>query len=407
VRATVIFDNLGPYHWARLCAGARVSTLTAIQVSERSAEYPWENESRTESFDLVTLLAQGTTRDVSARQVVRRMRAALDHSRPEVVFIPGWSSRAALAALEWCSRCEVPAVVMSESTAWDEKRGQWKETIKRRLMTLYSTALVGGQPHADNVVRLGLPSDQVFCGYDAVDNDYFSQKTKEILSLGSETRSRHGLPKNYFLASARFVEKKNLPRLLQAYAWYRAQHEKSKTESPSTGSSLPWSLVLLGDGPLRKTILAQIAELNLQNHVLLPGFKQYPDLPVYYALANAFVHASTIEPWGLVVNEAMASGLPVLVSNRCGCATDLVQEGKNGFTFDPGNVEDLAQLMTKLSSSNFPLSEFGAMSRQIIENWGPERFALGMKTAAQRALQVGPKRTGFFDRLLLKTLIRR
>jgi len=142
--------------------------------------------------------------------------------------------------------------------------------------------------------------------------------------------------------------------------------------------------------------------------VLLPGFKQYPDLPAYYGLANAFIHASTKEPWGLVVNEAMASGLPVLVSNRCGCAADLVQEGVNGFTFDPYNVEQLAQFMFQISAFQpFRLSAFGDASRKIISNWGPDRFAAGLKRAAECALKVGPMRATLLQRALLAALLRR
>ncbi len=81
-----------------------------------------------------------------------------------------------------------------------------------------------------------------------------------------------------------------------------------------------WDLVLLGDGPLKPTLLKLISSLGLESCVHLPGFKQYDELPVYLGLAETFIHASTTEQWGLVVNEAMASGLPVLVSNRCGCA---------------------------------------------------------------------------------------
>jgi glycosyltransferase involved in cell wall biosynthesis len=128
-------------------------------------------------------------------------------------------------------------------------------------------------------------------------------------------------------------------------------------------------------------------------------------LPAYYGLANAFIHASTTEQWGLVVNEAMASGLPVLVSNRCGCATDLVQEGVNGFTFDPHNVEQLAQLMLKISAcQDVRMSAFGDASRTIISKWGPERFALGLQGAVRQALAVGPKRAGITDRLVLRAL---
>jgi glycosyltransferase involved in cell wall biosynthesis len=141
--------------------------------------------------------------------------------------------------------------------------------------------------------------------------------------------------------------------------------------------------------------------------MLLPGFKQYDELPAYFGLAGAFAHASTTEQWGLVANEAMASGLPVLVSNRCGCAQDLVQEGVNGFTFDPCDIEQLAKLMLRVSDSQFPISDFGAASRRIISSWGPERFANGLRDAVTTALKNPRPNFGVLDRLLLWLLLQR
>jgi len=165
-------------------------------------------------------------------------------------------------------------------------------------------------------------------------------------------------------------------------------------------------LVLLGDGPLRSSINNQLSTLNLQNHVPLPGFKQYPELPVYYGLASAFIHASTTEQWGLVVNEAMASGLPVLVSNRCGYAIDLVQDGRNGFTFDPYDVEALAQLMLRLTETpKHRLAEMGDASREVIANWGPVRFPDGLARAIQAALDAPSIQPGWIDQLLLRALL--
>ena len=132
--------------------------------------------------------------------------------------------------------------------------------------------------------------------------------------------------------------------LIRAYARYRRLAD-SREDGQRAKDNRPWDLVLLGDGPLKADICRLISDFRLHGHVHLRGFIQYRELPAYYALADAFVHASTTEQWGLVVNEAMATGLPVIVSNRCGCVPDLVAEGKNGFTFDPGSVESLAKLM--------------------------------------------------------------
>ena len=172
---------------------------------------------------------------------------------------------------------------------------------------------------------------------------------------------------------------------------------------PSTAVN-PWNLVLLGDGAQRSELEKLRSELGLADCVEMPGFKQYEELPSYYAHAGAFIHASTTEQWGLVVNEAMASSLPVLVSNRCGCAADLVREGENGWTFDPTNEEQIADLMLRIASDETRRKSMGLKSREIIAEWGPDRFASGVKSAVEAALAAPRKKAGLLDRLILKVL---
>jgi glycosyltransferase involved in cell wall biosynthesis len=279
----------------------------------------------------------------------------------------------------------VPVVLMSESTEHDAPRSRWKEWLKGQILALCSGALVGGSAHIRYLIRLGMPPGQIFEGYDVVDNDYFRRATATVRQHSGALRAEFGLPQQYFLASARFIERKNLSRLLEAYGRYRgrfAAHEANRHSKHE-----PWSLVLLGDGPEKGAIERLISGQGLQSSVRLPGFRQYSELPVYYGLANAFVHASTSEPWGLVVNEAMASGLPVLVSNRCGCVPDLVRECWNGFTFDPGNVEQLARLMFRLSSVGPQLARMSRASVEMISNWAPSRFANGLRASAENAVK--------------------
>ncbi len=414
MRAAVVFHRLGPYHGARLCATSELCEITAIEMAAETLEYAWSKVEPSESYKRVTLFPEGESRGRSPKEVMARTRSALSDCQPEVVAIPGWSNNGAFAALRWCAETATPAVLMSESTALDEPRVGWRERIKRRIVRLFSTALVGGQSHQRYLEELGMPSDRIFLGYDAVDNDYFARSAKEVRSKKEELRKKFELPESYFLASARFIEKKNLFRLLKAYSEYRKQTEvESRKEKVEV-----WDLVLLGDGPLRESLNSELcksglafgcvtAALDLRDHVHLPGFKQYDELPTYYGLASAFVHASTTEQWGLVVNEAMASGLPVLVSNRCGCAPDLVQEGRNGFAFDPENIEQLAGLMLKMATAPSRLPAMGEASQDIIAQWGPERFAHGWEAAARAAIEAGPRRMGLLDSMLLELLIRR
>jgi glycosyltransferase involved in cell wall biosynthesis len=418
-RVAVLFRRFGPYHHARLNAAGKLKQVFAVEACGMEDTYAWDKVEGSGSFTRITLTDHYADSHQWKRQLDREMRRALDKIKPDVVVVPGWSSADALSALFWCAENRTPAVMMSERTEWDEPRSGWKEWVKRRLVGICSAGLVGGQAHADYLVQLGLARDQIFQGYDSVDNDYFAAKSAEVRGREADLRKRLGLPEKYFLASARFVEKKNLCRLIEAYARYRQHAQENAlsavksvgalsavSASPRESAISPkcWDLVLLGDGALRETINSQLALLNLRDHVLLPGFKQYEELPSYYGLASAFVHASTTEQWGLVVNEAMASGLPVLVSNRCGCAQDLVREGVNGFTFDPYNVEPLAEMMLKVSDFRFPLSDFGDASRRIIAEWGPERFANGLDAAVNTALANRPKNTGLLDRLLLRVM---
>jgi len=161
-----------------------------------------------------------------------------------------------------------------------------------------------------------------------------------------------------------------------------------------------WDLVLLGDGPLRESLNSQLLTLNLHRHVHLPGFKQYDELPVYYALAKAFVHVSRTEQWGLVVNEATASGLPVIVSSRCGCVPELVRD--NGFTFDPMNQHQLASRLFEMASSSQDERErLEHASLRIATNLGPNRFGEGLKRAATMALDFPRRKFRAFDRAIL------
>ena len=128
---------------------------------------------------------------------------------------------------------------------------------------------------------------------------------------------------------------------------------------------------------------------------------------MYYALADAYVQPSTVEQWGLAVNEAMAAGLPVLVSEYCGCARDLVQVGQNGFVFDPYQESQLTRFMLEVSSSSCDRTAMGRSSQAIISRWTPDTFAQNLVRAADTACSKPRSRKAWADRLLLKLLIRR
>jgi len=363
-KVAILFDRLGPYHVARIAAAALSFPTVAVEFGAESTEYAWDKVDAHDRFERHTLVTSGSADALPTGELAARLFGRLDALSPSVLAVPGWGNRGAMLALLWAARHGVPAVMMSASQRRDTKRWPWRELAKSRVVALCSAGLVGGTRHAAYLHELGLPSEAIFTGYDVVDNAHFSAGADDARARAGELRSALGLPERYFLASCRFVPKKNLGNLLRGYAQYR--------ETAGTDYA---SLVLLGDGPLDAEVRVLRAALGLERDILLPGFRQYAELPAYYGLAEAFVIASTTEQWGLVVNEAMAAGLPVVVSTACGCSPDLVVEGDNGYLFDPDRPDQLARVLGAVATQPQNRIHMGQRSRDLIERWSPQTFA--------------------------------
>jgi glycosyltransferase involved in cell wall biosynthesis len=387
-----VLVNTVPYHEARLRAAAdRMSVrLCMVQMTEVDGFPVLQQPVKAERFERRVLFPRTPWVKIDRRAMVKRLHDCLGELQPDAVCVNGWSFGGCIAALAWCASHRVPAIMMSESTAIDRSRRWWLEAIKRRIVGLCSASLVSGSRHRDYIAELGAPADRVFTGYGAVDNEHFSAGAAAARQAAERLRAEHSLPRHYFMACSRFSEKKNLFRLVEGYAHYRAR------------SSAPaWSLLITGEGELKDQLVALRDRLGLQAHVRFPGPKAYAELPIYYGLAEAFVHASTIEQWGLVVNEAMAAGLPVIVSERCGCAADLVQPGINGLLFDPYDVDALASAMLEIAEGSCDRQAMGRMSQKIVSRWSPARFAAGLGSAVEAALGAKPRRLDLIDHLIL------
>jgi 1,2-diacylglycerol 3-alpha-glucosyltransferase len=397
----VVFHHIGPYHHARLNAAADKLSVTGIEWSAQGLD-AWGVAATDARYRKVSLFSKAREHYPRKTALKQAFWWALEQAKPDVVAVNGWNNFGSLIAASCCIQRGTPMVVMSESARQDEPRTWWKETIKRRIIAFFSAALVGGQRHVEYLVELGMPAERIFTGYDVVDNRDFREKAEEIRSQKSEIRQKYAFPENYFLASARFVEKKNLPTLIRAYAEYRDRSQGIGVTDPGYNGGVPWDLVILGDGLLKSDLCRLISDFCLNGRVHLPGFKPYDEVPIYYALANAFVHASTTEQWGLVVNEAVASGLPVIVSDRCGCVPELVHG--NGFTFDPFDEKELAErllMMTSLSKNE--RRNLGNVSYRISANFLPGRFGAGIEQAVRLALNQ-PRKASLLYRTLIKLL---
>ncbi len=363
-RLVVLWNHLGPYHLARLSAlhtAMNGSGLVAVEVFRNSPVYAWRHDRDKVDYPCLTLFDTDPTDPPSSGQIRRRVTHCLDRTDPAAVAVPGWSATMARTALLWCRQHRRQAILMSDSKADDTPRRRITEWVKRQVVSQFDAALVSGSAARDYASHLGLPPDRIVTGYDVVDNRHF---------VRGAAMPPAGLPDGYILACCRFIERKNLPRLVRAWAACRT---RMKTACPP--------LVLAGDGPGRPALQQLITELDLHD-VHLPGFVHYRDLPALYAHATCLVHPALQEQWGLVVNEAMAAGLPVLCSRTVGARYDLVIENRNGLLFDPTTVDEIADTLCRfVSMDDRQKQAMGSASSALIEPWSTDLFARNLLSA--------------------------
>jgi glycosyltransferase involved in cell wall biosynthesis len=355
------YPSFGPQHPPRLRAIVRAAPpewrVVAMEMFAHDSDYEWAPVPKSdETFKRYTAIDSSSADGRRSRTLKRDVWRALDDISPDVLVVNGWGHLESRASLAWCKKRGRSAVLLSDSSYEDAPRVWYKELYKKWLVRGCRSAFVAGTPQARYAERLGIPREHIFHpGSCVVDNDYWAARSKEARAAAAELRKKFALPEQYFLCVARYIPKKNVPFLVRSYARYRSE-----------AGAGAFGLVLCGSGPEETAVCEAISELSLEGSVKLAGFRQIDELPVFHGLASCFIMPSSgNEQWGLVVNEAMASGLPVLVSSRCGCAEDLVREGVNGYTFDPDDESELAKLMLEIQNAD-KRRAMGRESRRII-----------------------------------------
>ena len=308
-----------------------------------------------------TLLPEASWQQASKGRLSLRVWQRLTQLNPAAVLVPGYYTLPAIAAALWAKAHDRQSILMTESTAFDHVRVPWKEALKSLLLRcLFDAAVTGGKAHRRYLEQLHFPLDRVVGAYDVVDNAGIAAA---VMKYRQDAQGGLDVPAApYFLYVGRLAPEKNVESLLSAWVAYR-----------QAGGN--WSLVLVGDGPSAAALRSQAEASPYGADVSFAGLRTSRELPQFYAFAGCFVLPSLREPWGLVVNEAMAAALPVLVSARCGCSEDLVKEGENGFLFDPTAISDLTHSLGAIAScSSEQLRDMGSTSARIIRTYSPQRF---------------------------------
>ncbi len=413
----IIWAQFGPYHLARIAGAHQAAAgveVHGIELSDQTRDYLWRRAAG--HPQLHTLFPGKATEDLGFWKVLFALRQKLIDLRVQVCLLPSYWPRQSLAALLAAKSLGLRTVMMNETHAGTARTHGLIPNIKRCLLRLFDAALVGGVPQTRYFESLGMAPDAIFGGYDAVDNDYFALQAQTARLNAAALRKKYLLPERYFLSLGRFVPKKNLRRLILAYHQYLARSRQPAVH-----------LVLVGSGPEEGSLKVLCNELGLPCYekestgnadewskdegcgvgVHFYGFRQIDENPFFYGLAETFILPSTREEWGLVVNEAMASSLPVIVSRTAGCAEDLLPSNclrdlpkvertlngvphqpllrQNGFVFDPESPEELAEAMRLMDRSPGMRAAMAIASAQIVQNVSCSRFGRNALAAARRA----------------------
>jgi glycosyltransferase involved in cell wall biosynthesis len=267
---------------------------------------------------------------------------------PDALLVSGWRDRGYMQVARRFHSLGVPVIAGCDT--------QWIGSVRQRIASVASAAYlhsafdvlwVAGERQAVFAGHLGYRGDRCWEGYYACDWERFSKAAITVRNPG-ETSS--------FLYVGRYVPEKGIATLVDAYGRYRDIVDQ------------PWPLVCAGAGPLRDVLVAAGA--------IDRGFVQPAELPDLMANSSAFILPSIKEPWGVVLQEAAASGLPLIASRACGAAVHLLRDGFNGYAFAPGHAASLARVMTRIhEASSEDLAAMGEASRCLSQQYTPELWA--------------------------------
>lgn len=335
------------------------SNIEVLYMAHTENNRQWRIDTSELSFPH-RFIFDGSLDNINPLTLATRIWKELNLHNPDVLILGGYSYSACWAGFLWAKLNRKKIILWSASNQDDHNRAFLKEKIKGLLVKRCDAANVYGQKSRDYLIRLGLNKDAIFIKGNTTDNDFYYTRTNKLRANKNDLCKKYGLATHNFLYIGRFSKEKNIFHLLRIYKKLKVKED--------------WGLILVGDGPQKEDIVKYVKEHNIKN-IFMPGFQQKEDVPKFFAVSDIFTLPSISEPWGLVVNEAMAAGLPVLVSRRCGCHPDLVKEGINGFSFDPFDNNELFDLMSNTINAKYDLPGMGKASLNIIKDYTPERAA--------------------------------
>lgn len=319
-----------------------------------------------------------------SRRPVSGIGPLLDRIAPDVGLVLGWQEVSLVQAMLACRRRGIPVLLRGESVPRSDRRG-WIRLAQRHVLRRASGVLAIGCRNREFYLELGVPAERIVDAPYCVDNARFGEAASRFRPGRDAIRTELGISSGAFCVAfvGKLEPKKRPLDFIEAVARARA-------------ASAVLEGLIVGDGPLRAACERRIAEWGAP--VRIVGFRNQSELPRHYVAADALVLPSDHrETWGLVVNEAMACGLPALVSDQVGCAPDLVIPGETGDHYRCADVEALAERLVDWAANPSGVREMGVKAaRHVDDRYSIARACEGLDLAVARfgRDRVRPERHG-------------
>lgn len=303
---------------------------------------------------------------------VPEMNDALRAANPQVVLVPGWFSVTLVRSLFWARRNKIPALYRGD-TNLNNQPGGWRKSLwrlkTRQFLRFYKGYLCVGKRANEYLHSFGIPDSRIFRSPHCVDNDFFARRSAEFQKQDNRLAARTTwglLPQEFVLLYCGKMEMKKRP--LDAIRALQGLQNVA--------------LLMVGAGPMEGECRTLAQQLHVK--VVFAGFLNQSEIGKAYAVADALVLPSDGgETWGLVVNEAMATGLPSIVSSLVGAAPDLVENNLTGELFEFSNVEKMKSAIRRVQSNIQNGQDYRSACLKRIENYSLKKAADGLVAAAQ------------------------
>lgn len=304
--------------------------------------------------------------------IVPEIWSEIRSGRYDAVWLHGYNYAAYLIAFLASKSKGLPVFLRGE-THLDLSRSGWKQRAHRfflsRAFRFVDAFLAIGSANREYYLAMGVPDRKIFHVPYTVDNDRFIAAASLVQKERDAVRIRFGMPsdKPVVLYASKFMRRKHPDDLIRAAALLRDR-------------GYDFSVLMIGSGEMDAELRLLVEDLKLTN-VVFGGFINQAELPRVYAASDVFVLPSENEPWGLIVNEVMCAGLPVIVSQKVGCVPDLVKDGINGYHMKFGDPQSLAGALERMLADTERCINMGRQSLGIIRNWSYEQCRVGLLQA--------------------------